>query len=150
MSWLTSKTYLFIFSLFIVAQLTMWKLDSRVPFKMTGPPIYTHAVSGEPVKVTIPIKQDLTRDCSLLFSRYMFDSEGTRLDLQATRFVSATGIILLDKTTPNSIQISLDIPKQTAPGIATIVTQLAYMCNPLQYIWPVDHDMIFTIKVEGK
>ena len=80
-------------------------------------------------------------------ARYMFDSEGTRFDLTSTKFMSAEGIAYMDKLTPNMLKVSIDIPPKAAPGNAIIVTQLAYMCNPYQYIWPVDHDLRYTIKV---
>ena len=144
---LTSKTYLLLFLCYIVGQLTLWKLDTRIPFEMTGPVVYDVPKPGETVKITIPVKRDIERDCSVLWSRYMFDSEGTRFDLTSTKFMSAEGIAYMDKLTPNILKVSIDIPPKAAPGNAIIVTQLAYMCNPFQYIWPVDHDMRYTIKV---
>ena len=81
-------------------------------------------------------------------SRYLIDSKGTYYDLMATRFMSEEGLRNIAKDNPQHSNFSFEVPKNVAPGIATVVTQLAYMCNPLQAIWPLDFDMRTEITIE--
>jgi len=137
--WFTSRHYLLIFVLYIFTQLGVWALDNKPPLVITGPATYTQAKAGTEVKVKVPIIRE--RFCSFLMSRYLIDSKGTYYDLMATRFMSEEGLRNIAKDNPNHADFSFEVPKNVVPGTATIVTQLAYMCNPLQAIWPLDFDM---------
>jgi hypothetical protein len=148
--WFSTKIYSFLFLVYLTGQLAFWYTDTRVPFRVTGEAVYTAAIPGETVKVEVPAKRDAHANCSVLFSRYMYDSNGTYYDLMATRFLSAQGIHLLDKINPNHVKFAFKIPEEATPGKALVVTQLSYMCNPLNYIWPIDYDMKITIEVEAK
>ena len=147
---ITSKVYLFIFFCYLIGHLGFWFFDSYVPFRVTGEPTYTEATPGKDVKLSIPVERDLEKKCSVLFSRYMYDSKGTYYDLMATRFISYKGLVELDKINPDTVKFSFTVPPSAAPGPAIVITQLAYMCNPLQAIWPMDYDMKVTVNIENK
>lgn len=148
--YLSSKLYLFLFLCYLIGHLGYWASDSYVPFSVTGPSEHTKAVPGESVTIKVPVKRDVTKKCSVLFSRYMYDSDGTYHDLMATRFQSYSGILKLNEINPNQVKFSFTVPEDATPGPATVITQLAYMCNPLQSIWPMDYDMVLTINIEKK
>lgn len=151
MKWfLSSKVYLLIFGLYILGHLGFWFFDSYVPFRVTGEVTQTQAIPGKEVKLSIPVERDLDKKCSVLFSRYMYDSKGTYYDIMATRFISYKGLLELDKINPNRVQFSFTVPEEAALGPAIVITQLAYMCNPLQSIWPMDYDMKVIVNIEKK
>jgi len=137
--WFTSRHYLLVFVLYIFTQLGVWALDNKAPLVITGPATYTQAIPGVEVKIKVPLVRE--RFCSFLMSRYLIDSKGTYYDLMATRFMSEEGLRNIAKDNPTHSNFSFEVPKNAALGPATVVTQLAYMCNPLQAIWPLDFDM---------
>jgi hypothetical protein len=151
MKWyLSSKAYLFIFLCYLIGHLAYWASDTYVPFRTKGPATQTVATPGKKVKIEVPIERDITKKCSVLFSRYMYDSQGTYHDLMATRFQSYNGILKLHQINPNTVKFSFQVPEDASEGPATVVTQLAYMCNPLQAVWPMDYDMVIKIHIEKK
>jgi hypothetical protein len=79
----------------------------------------------------------------------MLDSEGTYYDLMATRFLSEDSLTQLAEGTPYHAEFSFTVPSNAVPGPATVVTQLAYMCNPLQAIWPLDFALKTKITIEA-
>lgn len=139
--WLTTRAYLFLFLCYLLGHLAWWKFDSYIPFKVIGPAEYTTTYPGASTTIIVPVERDFTKPCSVLFSRYLHDSAGTYYDLMATRFISAKGIFDLGQMNPGEVKFSVKIPPEAAPGPAVVVTQLAYMCNPVQNIWPMDYDM---------
>jgi len=137
--WFTTSSYLIIFLTYIFLQLSVWIFDSKPPLVVTGPAEHNLATPGELVKLKVPVIRE--RFCSVLMSRYLVDSQGTYYDLMATRFMSAEGLEQIALINPHHAEFSFEVPLNTAPGPAAVVTQLAYMCNPLQAIWPLDLDM---------
>ena len=145
--WFTTKAYLYIFISYIIIQLGVWLLDNKDPLVVTGPAQYERAVPGAHVKIKVPVTR--TRYCNVLISRYMLDSEGTYYDLMATRFLSEDSLTQLAEGTPYHAEFSFAVPSNVVPGPATVVTQLAYMCNPLQAIWPLDFALKTKITIEA-
>jgi hypothetical protein len=145
--WFTTKVYLYIFVSYIILQLGVWLLDNKIPLEVNGPAQYEHAVPGAQVKLKVPVTR--TRYCNVLISRYMLDSEGTYYDLMATRFLSEDSLTQLAEGTPYHAEFSFTVPPNAVPGPATVVTQLAYMCNPLQAIWPLDFALKTKITIEA-
>ena len=145
--WFTTRVYLYVFITYIVLQLGVWLYDNKPPLVVTGPAQYTQATPGVLIKLKVPVVRH--RYCNVLISRYMLDSQGTYYDLMATRFLSEDSLVQLANGTPNHIEFSFEIPRNIALGPATVVTQLAYMCNPLQAIWPLDLAMQSKITIEA-
>jgi len=145
--WFTTKAYLYVFISYVVLQLGVWLLDNKAPLVVTGPPQYSQAKPGSLVKLKVPVVRE--RYCSVLISRYLLDNNGTYYDLMATRFLSEDSLIQLAEGTPNHVEFSFEVPSNIALGPATVVTQLAYMCNPLQAIWPLDFAMQTKITIEA-
>ena len=145
---ISTKLYLFILLSYIFLHLGYWYFDKYIPFGTAGETTQTVAVPGKEVKVYIPAWRDLSKRCDVLFSRYMYDSGGTYYDIMATRFMSYEGLKELHRITPNSVKFAFNVPAGAAPGQATVITQLSYMCNPLQYIWPMDYAVKITINIE--
>ena len=145
--WFTTKVYLYVFISYIVLQLGVWLLDNKDPLIVTGPAQQAVAVAGSEMKLKVPVIRQ--RLCNVLISRYMLDNAGTYYDLMATRFLSEEGLTHLAEGTPNHVEFSFHVPDNAVPGPATVVTQLAYMCNPLQAIWPLDFAMQTKITIEA-
>lgn len=133
---------------YITVQIGLWHLDNTPPTQVIGPQPVIVAHPGQLVKVEIPVVRDLSRPCSLLFSRYMVDNSGVYYDIMATRFLSHQGWVDIEKAAPHEIKFSMDVPKNIPLGKAVVTTQKAFMCNPLQYIWPLDVEIKVTLQIE--
>ena len=125
-------------------------MDSRIPLEVIGEATYSKAYPGATVNVEIPVHRHIDRHCSLLFSRYMFDSNRSYRDLMATRFLSHEGWKNVEAINPGMIRYAVEFPEKMPLGEADVITQNSFMCNPLQYIWPVDFDIHTKIMVGEK
>ena len=123
---------------YILLQLGLWYFDDAAPISVINTKEVVKAVRGKPVRVIIPIIRTEGKKCSLLLSRYFEDSQGTYHDIMATRFASANARNVRSKTNPNELDFSVTIPEEAAVGQGFLMTQHSYMCNPVQYIWPID------------
>ena len=142
-----SKTYVLMFALSAVVQLFVWRYDTTLAVSTAGNSAPVEVSSNTRVKIAIPVIFNSTRQCSMLISRYFLDSNGTYFDLMATRFVSATGLIEIERASPTSLRFVVTIPAEAAAGSGVIVTQVSSMCNPLQIVWPTDIDIRTRVRV---
>lgn len=149
LKWFIKKFPFFLLIFYLFAQLGYWWFDRNPPIKITGIQKTTRAIIGEEVKIEIPVKRDIKRNCSVLFSRYLIDSNGTYYDIMATRFLSYDGWVNMNRVNPDSIKFATEIPRKASLGPAILITQNAYMCNPLQYIWPIDVDIKTELEIEN-
>lgn len=144
---LSTGWYLAVLATYIIGQLGVWRLDNAVPIEVTGPIAEMTVRAGDTLKVVVPIIRTSTRECGLLYSRYLEDSAGTYHDIMATRFAAPKARAARAGRNPHELNFSIRIPENSAPGYALIVTQHAYMCNPLQSIWPIDLEIIVKVLV---
>lgn len=142
---LSTGWYLTVLATYVIGHLGFWRLDDAVPIEITGPTAEVRAKAGESVKIVIPISRTSSRECGLLYSRYLEDAAGTYHDIMATRFAAPKARAARADHNPNELNFSVKIPENAVPGHALLVTQHAYMCNPLQSIWPIDLEI--TVKV---
>lgn len=119
--------------------------DSRPPFELRG---YTVSKShaGELLRVDASVKRDLARGCSVAFSRHIFDSVGTRWDVQGQTNMPATALSQLDQQAPGKLRLAVPLPLGIAPGPARLVTPLEYKCNPWHAVQPIV--VVMTIEFE--
>lgn len=119
-----------------VLVLVSWAFDRKPPFEL-----YSYEASspraGETLEFVAHVRRDIPRDCSVSFSRHMFDSTGARLDIQASTLMTPQALSMLDKVTPDHLKLRVPIPAGAASGPAQFVTSLEYVCNPLHTIWPI-------------
>lgn len=118
-------------------QIGIWLADRDAPFVMlnyepvTGRP-------GDTVVMRADVKRDLGRRCSVLFSRSFWDAKGARTELtEGAQLMNGTALTELDRRQPGYLLFSVDIPKQAASGVGTVLTVLDYQCNPVHQVYPI-------------
>lgn len=123
-----------------------WALDRTPPFTLAG---YTieDVRPGETTIVRATVKRDLHRGCSAIYSRYMYDRNGVKYNLEADREMSARAIEHMDQQTPDQLRAAVQVPNDFTPGNAIMVTDLRYKCNPLHTWWPIGVLMKMDVKV---
>lgn len=94
------------------------------------------APAGEFVVVRASVIRQASRGCSAEFSRYLFDSAGTRFDL-GHAIASADMISTMERQSPGKLAVSFRIPPPAAPGPARLRTVLEYTCNRTHRVMPI-------------
>ena len=113
----------------------------------TDPPFVMHGYAkgtvspGQILRVDVSVTRDLTRRCSVTFSRHMFDSAGTRIDLVGTTQMTAQALEGLERENPGRLKMAVPIPSYVALGHARLVTPLSYVCNAWHGLRPIEITM---------
>jgi hypothetical protein len=120
--------------------------DSTPPFSLTG---YVANVPrrGELLRVDATVWRDLDRNCSVAFSRHIFDAAGVRWDVLASANMTAFALRQLDEQAPGHLRLAVPIPAGAAVGPAKLVTPLEYQCNPWHGIRPIESTMTIDFEV---
>lgn len=115
-----------------ILQVVWWHLDDKPPFTLIS---YTSTVAkpGGVVSFDADVKRDLSRKCSVTFSRHMFDSKGHRTDISSGQTMTSKGIAEMDNLTPNKLKLDITVPVSASPGLAHLFTVLDYRCSPIHY-----------------
>ena len=122
-------------------QVAFWAFDRSPPFKLISY-TSTSAPPGKSVLLTAKVRRDLSRECSVVFSRHFFDSSGARYDLVAGQYMSAYALRLMDQLTPGELRLRDDLPESVTPGLAHLFTNLEYSCNKFhRLVWPIEVTM---------
>ena len=113
-----------------------WASDRTPPFELL---LYktTPAKPGGTVYVEAKVHRDLSRGCSVRFTRHIFDSTGRRFDLSDEQVLDAESIEMMDKLAPGALRLAFKVPETMLPGPAKQVSALRYYCNPLHNVWPI-------------
>lgn len=125
------------FALAGVAQIVVWALDRSPPFRLVST-AHAVAVPGQSVVLQMTVRRNVARECSVVWSRWVFDGRGVRIDLEGQQQMGATGIAELEKRNAGRLTISVPIPSSAFPGPAELVYDLDYVCNPLHRWWPIN------------
>jgi hypothetical protein len=129
--WLANVTILLSFVI-----IATYAADRATPFKvLTMEPL--QVARGETATFKATVWRDTTRSCAAEFSRFIFDSAGSRHDLGNSN-VTAEMIQSMEKAAPGKLTISVQIPQSVALGQAKLVTALQYRCNKVHAIWPIE------------
>jgi hypothetical protein len=121
-------------------------LDDQPPFKMIA--YTTQPVKpGGVLRVEALVKRDMTRPCSVVFSRHIFDSVGTRHDISAATPMTVVALQGLEKATPGRLVLAVKLPDHIALGKAQLVTPLVYQCNAWHSLKPIEETMTMTFEV---
>ena len=110
-------------------QVGFWAVDRSSPFRLISYTT-TSAPPGGSALVVAKVRRDLARDCSVVFSRHMFDASGARFDIVAGQAMSGYALRLMDALTPGELRLRVDVPASAVPGPAHLVSALEYSCNP--------------------
>jgi hypothetical protein len=110
--------------------------DREPPFEMhTSEPSEAHA--GDYVTIRAKVTRDVSRRCNTEFSRYVFDSHGTRFDLGRSQ-ASADAIASMERRSPGVLAVAFVVPHAAKPGPAIMQTVLQYKCNRVHHFWPIE------------
>lgn len=132
--------------LWAMGQALYWGLDRSPPFELLHYRV-TPARPGEAIVVRASVQRDLTRHCSVMYSRHFFDAGGIRYDLTlGDMLMNAPALDDLNRRMPNEMIFSIATPPSATPGKGAIVTALDYVCNPLHRLYPIT--LILTIDVD--
>jgi hypothetical protein len=127
-------------------EITIWALDRRAPFEILSvePAM---AAPGQSITLSARVRRDIERDCSVTYTRHIYDGANFRHDLEGAQRMNVEAIRAMDARTPNMLHVALHVPVNAAPGGAALVTTLDYECNPLHAAWPIHvvSEMQFTI-----
>lgn len=72
---------------------------------------------------------------------------GIRKDVSSEQVVNSEGLKDMREKMGGFVRITVDIPKDAAPGAAVLYTNISYVCNPLQNIWPIEVNFEFPFEV---
>jgi hypothetical protein len=127
-------------------ELTVWALDRDPPFEILSvePAM---VLPGNAVQLTATVRRDLDRNCSVTYTRHLYDGANYRHDLEGSQSLSGEAIRAMNIRSPNMLHVALRVPDNAAAGTAALVTALDYECNPLHSAWPIHvvTEMQFTI-----
>jgi len=127
--------YAWMFGLWAVI-LGTWGLDREPPFVL-GPYTVNSPAPGGVLVFDAQVTRQLERQCSVQFSRHMFDSTGMRIDIAPLTNMSAEALENMDGVMDGRLKLRVSIPHGASPGPAKFVTVLDYRCNPLHYVYPI-------------
>jgi hypothetical protein len=131
--WMWLPNVMILLALVIVAT---YAADRATPFRVLSvEPVA--AYRGQTVVFRAAVWRDPGRHCSAEFSRFIFDSAGARHDL-GNSTVTAAMIAEMERRSPGQLVLSVQIPDAIAPGPARLVTALAYRCNKVHSLWPIE------------
>lgn len=152
----TAKTLNRIFTVMIIIGIAMclsvlgvlawWASDRDAPFVLLDYHVDAVKAGGNTV-VIADVRRDMSRSCSVSFSRTFFDSKGTRFELtEGSQMMNRAALELYNRRSPNILAFNVAVPKAAAPGWGTVMTPLDYECNPIHQWRPIS--MVLTQDVE--
>lgn len=127
-------------------QIVVWAADRKPPLELVGWNIERPVYPGGPLRITLAVQRDLTRECDVRVSRHIEDGRGFRFDLPQL-FMDAHAIAALQATLRDENRILVQMPDDAAPGGGKYISALSYACNPVHRLWPmrVRHELPFEI-----
>ena len=111
-------------------------LDRSPPFAVLA---VTPAAAkpGDWITIRSQVRRDVDRECAADFSRFLFDSGGSRFDLGASGS-TAEMIRSMEQKSPGALSITLRLPEAIKAGPADLTTALQYRCNKVHSLWPIE------------
>lgn len=118
-----------------IGSLAYLAMDREPPFSVVQ--VYpASARPGEQVEIVAKVRRDLDRQCASDMSRFVFDGRGTRWD-EPTRHFSPDTIAMMARQNPDTLRVSVTVPKDAYPGQGSVVSDLEYHCNVTHAFWPI-------------
>ena len=114
-----------------VGQIILWSIDREPPFRVDSVRV-TNAQPGGLIHIDAEVFRDFRRECGVTVSTHLYDSTGARFTIDATSIISSAGIAALERKTPGKLRMTIQLPAGVAVGPASMVSSMAYTCNPLQ------------------
>ena len=105
--------------------------DREPPFKLLS--YWTNQPKpGGTLVVRAKVHRDLDRECSVVFSRYLFDRVGARHEASGPQMMTPQALRSIDALAPGELNMQVPIPINFPPGPAVLTSVLEYRCNALQ------------------
>lgn len=114
-----------------VGQVVWWSMDRSPPFRVDAVRV-TNAQQGGVVRIDAEVFRDVRRECGVTLSMHLYDATGARFTIDATSIISSAGISAMERKTPGKLLRTIQLPAGVAVGPASMVSSMAYTCNPLQ------------------
>ena len=124
----------------VLAWVAFMSFDRDPPFKLLSA-WASQPRPGGVLVVRAKVFRDLDRECSVTFSRYLFDRFNTRHEVYGPQVMTPRGLRDMDAEAPGELNLQVPIPVAFPPGKAKLTTILEYRCNLLQ-------DLVRPIPVE--
>lgn len=103
---------------------------------------------GGVLVVRAKVYRALERDCSVTFSRYLFDRFGNRHESGGPQLMTPQGLREMDAEAPGELNLHVQIPLSFPPGPGRLTTILEYRCNALQDVLrPIGVEMTVPFEV---
>lgn len=119
--------------------------DTKPPFEMLSATT-NKPRAGEILRADVLVRRDLSRKCSVTFSRHIFDSSNTRIDITPSTVMPAPALEQLEAAKPGHLRLAVELPQYIQPGPARLVTPLAYACNAWHTLRPIE--VLMTVNFE--
>jgi hypothetical protein len=136
------------------AMFVMMLLANRTPPLQALPHEPISVRPGEWSEVSVPVTRDLSRRCSVTYSRRVVDSDGSKFDLPGGG-ESAESIRNLSQVSAGQMRLMVLMPPARAAsaigidfGPGQLITTRSWVCNPAQAIWPIQQTHITPIYVQ--
>ncbi len=139
LEWL-SKIVLFGSAVMFVAML----FANRAPPLVGLPHDPITVTAGQWAEISVPVMRDLSRRCSVTYTRRVVDSDGSKFDLPSGG-ESPDSIRHNETQSPGRMRVMVLIPPARTVGSlgidagpGKIITTRHWVCNPAQAIWPIE------------
>ena len=130
-----------------IAQVIWWSLDREPPFRVNAVRV-TNAPRGGLVHIDAEVLRDVRRECGVTLSTHLYDATGAGFTIDSTTIISSAGIAAMERKTPGKLLRTIQLPAGVAVGPASMVSSMAYTCNPLQELLrPIHVQTEFTFEV---
>ena len=130
-----------------IGQIIWWSVDRDPPFRVDAVRV-TNARQGGLVHIDAEVFRDVRRECGVTLSSHIYDSTGARFVLDGSTVISSSGIAAMERKTPGKLLRTIQLPAGVAVGPASMVSSMAYTCNPLQELLrPIHVQTEFTFEV---
>jgi hypothetical protein len=130
-----------------ICQVVWWSMDRSPPFRVDAVRV-TNAQQGGVVRIDAEVFRDVRRECGVTLSTHLYDATGARFTIDSTAIISSAGIAAMERKTPGKLLMTIQLPAGVAVGPASMVSSMAYTCNPLQELLrPIHVQTEFTFEV---
>lgn len=109
--------------------------------------------AGQWAEVRLQVRRDMTRRCTVSYSRTLIDADGSRFDLPGGN-ETTSGVMRNHTRTPGVLPLMVLMPPLKEPGRhgidpgpAVLKVTRAWACNPVQELWPIRADTVTQLYV---
>lgn len=120
----------------VAGQLIVWGLDRQSPFVLDSYTA-TNATPGGTVFFVGNVERNVSRKCSVEYSRTIYDKNNFSYDVSGMQLRSPDALTNLDTRSPSRLLVAVELPTGIPPGPATMLTVLNYRCNMVHNVWPI-------------